>query len=135
MRSNNIGKKLFISIGMTLALMFLLPNAAPAQSRQTPAAAAQKSWNAFWAKFSRAVKNKDRQTIIALTSKKFFSAGGETIEEWISEPSWAELEESVNAGTKDFRENKKEIWRITHDNYLLFVYEKKGWRFYGGQAA
>ena len=123
--------KKHLLIAAVLAVFILIPNAARAQT-QSELRAAEKSWNAFWTKFSAAVRTKNRKAFVALTSKNFKSGGGETIHEWLDYNPWRDLRSSVNRGTKSYVEYKPEIWRITRDEGLLFVYEKKkGWRFFG----
>ena len=118
-------------IAPVLAVFILLPAAAQAQT-QSELRAAEKNWNAFWTKFSAAVRTKNRKAFIALTSDDFKSGGGETIREWLDYNPWRDLRSSVRRGTKRYVEYKPEIWRITRDEGLLFVYEKKkGWRFFG----
>jgi hypothetical protein len=129
----NTGKKIFIALGFALALMILFPASIRAQTATQKAA--DKSWNAFWSKFTKVVRTKDKKGFIALTSKEFTSAGGETIEEWVEYGQWDEWLASVRQGTKNFRWDGRKIRRITQDNYLVFVYEKKGWRFAWAMAA
>jgi hypothetical protein len=134
MKIFNISKKVFISSGLILIFMFALANSSPAQSAVTKKAAA-KSWNAFWTKFTQVVKTKNRKAFIALTTKDYKDAGGGTIEDWLSATPWSELRASVNKGTKKYSFEDGQVWRITGDEYLLFVFEKGRWRFYGGLVA
>ncbi|HRH41494.1 MAG TPA: hypothetical protein PKY82_07595 [Pyrinomonadaceae bacterium] len=128
-----MSKKVIISSGLILILMFVSAGFTQAQSAATKKAAT-KSWNSFWTKFSTAVKNKDRKTFIALTRKDFQDAGGGTLKEWLDSTSWSRLRNSVNKGTKDYSHGK-EIGRITKNKDLIFVYGKNGWRFFGELVA
>lgn len=113
-----------------LTVFIALPNAVPAQSPAVKKAA-QTSWNAFWVKFSRVVKDKDRKGLAALTSKNFFTAGGDTLDTWFDGTSWREIQRSVNRGTMSHGSARGEVWRITRDKTLLFVFKNNRWRFYG----
>lgn len=124
-------KRLFIIL--ILAIFIAAPNITQAQSAATKKAA-DKSWNAFWMKFSNVVKNKDRKGLIALTRKDFQDAGGGSIEEWMDSASWSRLRNSVNKGTKDYSHGR-EIGRITRNKDLIFIYGKNGWRFFGELVA
>lgn len=126
-------KKVIISSGLILILMFVSAGFAQAQSTATKKASA-KSWNAFWMKFSKVVKNKDRKGFIALTRKDFQDAGGGNIEVWIDSASWSRLKSSVNKGTKDYSHGR-EIGRITRNKDLIFIYGKNGWHFFGELVA
>lgn len=128
-----IFRKVIISSGLILILMFVSASFAQAQTPATKKAAA-KSWNVFWTKFTTAVKTKNRKTFIALTRKDFQDAGGSTIEEWIDNVSWSELRKSVNRGTMDYNHGR-EIGRITKNRDLIFIYGKNGWRFFGELVA
>ena len=124
-------RKNFLLI-LVLSFFIMIPNSAPAQSLKMRNAAS-KSWNTFWGKFSTAVKNKDRKTIVALAAKDFFTAGGETVQEWFDgwSNNWREVRKSVNGGTMSHGFQDKKIWRITRDKNLLFVFEDNRWSFYG----
>ena len=125
--------KKYLFIILILALFAVTPNFIQAQSAATKKVAT-KSWNAFWTKFSTAVKNKYRKTFIALTRKGFFDAGGSNIEEWIDNVSWSRLRSSIKKGTKDYSHGR-EIARITRNRDLIFEYGKNGWRFFGELVA
>ena len=126
-------KKVIISSGLILILMFVSAGFAQAQTPATKKAAS-KTWNTFWMKFSKAVKTKDRKGFIALTRKGFQDAGGSNINEWIDSASWSRLRNSVNKGTKDYSHGR-EIGRITRNKDLIFIYGKNGWRFFGELVA
>jgi hypothetical protein len=99
--------------------------------------AADKSWNAFWAKFSTAVKTKNRSTIKAMTAKDFSDGGGgDTVAEWMKytldkNNSWGDFQNSVKKGTKTYNSGDGKPWRITKDNQFLFVYKNNRWQFFG----
>lgn len=125
--------KKILFVVLILAVFIAIPNITKAQSSATQKAAA-KSWNAFWAKFSKAVKNKDRKGFIALTRKGFMDAGGSNIKEWLDSTSWSRLRNSVNKGTKDYSHGR-EIGRITKNGDLIFEFGKNGWKFFGELVA
>jgi hypothetical protein len=127
-------KKIIISSGLILIFMFVSAGFAQAQSAATKKAAS-KSWNAFWTKFSTAVKTKNRKAFISLAIKGFEDPGGFNIEQWLDSTSWSRLRNSVNKGTKDYSPGSKKVMRITRNRDLIFVYEKKGWRFLGALVA
>lgn len=128
-----INFKKYLFIVLIIAVFIAIPNITKAQSSATQKAAA-KSWNAFWAKFSKVVKNKDPKGFIALTRKDFQDAGGSNIKEWIDSASWSRLRNSVNKGTKNYSHGK-EIGRITRNRDLIFIYGKNGWLFWGELVA
>lgn len=121
-------KKILFSGGLSL---ILLVGFAFGQSNQT---AANKSWNAYWTKFNRAVKTKNRQALIALTSKRFFSPSGETISELLNKNDWRWLKNSVKNGTKPHT-CRKLICRRTRnkivESSLVFIFENNRWGFIG----
>lgn len=122
-------KKILFSGGLSL---ILLVGFAFGQSNQT---AANKSWNAYWTKFNRAVKTKNRQALIAMTSKRFFSPSGETISQLLNQRSmWQMLRNSVKNGTK-IHKCQKLTCRITRntivESSLVFVFENNRWSFIG----
>ena len=133
MKILNFAKKTLVAGIMSLGLLIVFSGFASAQSWNTKKAA-EKSWNTFWTKFSRVVKNKDRKGFIALTRKGFMDAGGGGIEDWIDSTSWSRLRNSVNKGTKDYSHGR-EIGRITKNRDLIFIYGKNGWRFFGELVA
>ncbi len=101
------------------------------QSNQT---AANKSWNAYWTKFNMAVKTKNRQSLIALTSPKFFSPSGETIGELLKNNDWRWLKNSVKSGTKPHTCRKLTCRRTRNaivESSLVFVFENNRWGFIG----
>lgn len=124
-------KQLFISIGLTLAFILIFSVLTLARSNQS---AANKSWNGYWTKFNTAVKTKNHRSIIALTSKRFFSPDGEKIGSWLKdENNWRRLKKSLKKGTRSF--NCKGICRITRNVDstfgMVFVFENNRWSFIG----
>jgi hypothetical protein len=125
-------KRLLIVSAISVLVVFPVFVSAQSQKIKT---AANKSWSSFWTKFSVAVKTKNRQSFIALTSKNFTSGGGETVSEWLEQTSWTEIRKSVAKGTKPNGFDEGKIWRITKDNNLIFVFENGRWGFFGQQIA
>lgn len=127
-----IFKMILFSGGLSLILMIVSAGFAFGQSNQT----ANKSWNAFWTKFNTAVKTKNRKSLIALTSKKFFSPSGETIGELLNKNDWRWLKNSVKYGTKAHT-CRKLICRITRnpkaevEASLVFAFENNRWGLIG----
>lgn len=128
-----IFRKILISSGFILILMFVSATFTQAQSAAAKKAAI-KTWNAFWMKFTKVVKNEDRKGFIALTREDFQDVGGSNIEEWIDSASWSRLRNSVKKGTKDYSHGR-ELGRITRNKDLIFIYGKNGWRFFGELVA
>lgn len=131
MKGLKIGKKMLILGG--LILMIVLSDVISAQQLQQNDA--NKSWNTFWTKFKMAVKTKNRKSVIALTSKKFFSPSGETISQLLNQRyMWNLLKDSVKTGTKPHTCRKLPC-RITRnqivESSLLFVFENNRWSFIG----
>jgi len=124
-------QKLLFSGGLSLALVILSVGFAFGQSNQ---AVANKSWNDYWTKFKTAVKTKNRKSMIALTSKRFFSPSGETIGELLNYNDWRWLKNSVKNGTKPHTCRKLPC-RITRnavvESSLVFVFENNRWGFIG----
>lgn len=127
---NTFRKNLLIVF--VLFIFALMPALVPAQNSAAKVTA-NKSWNAFWVKFSAAVSNKDRQAVIVLSAQNFYTPGGQTVEAWLDHPndSWRRLQKSVDQGTKDHTSNRSLIWRITRDRNLIFGFINNRWQFYG----
>jgi hypothetical protein len=105
----------------------------PAFQAQAQNAAADKSWNSFWTKFSTAVKQKNRVALKSLmvSEREFYpGGGGGTRDEWLNLVSWSELQKSVRSGIKADRTYGKP-GRTTRDNWLIFAYTGGRWRFMG----
>lgn len=119
-------------ISLLLLLIFLLvPSVSYAQS------SASKSWNAFWTKFSAAVKRKNKVAVKRLMSSEseFFSGGGsENRSEWLQmiddRRAWSDLQKSVASGTVAYNEGGR-TGRITKDRVLIFQYFGGKWQFVG----
>lgn len=116
----------------TLWLLFLLlvPTLAYSQS------AADKSWNAFWSRFSTAVKTKNRAAIKSMASTRFtWHDVDDRVSAWLKNldksRSWYMVQNSVDKGTVPYNSGERKPWRVTRDDHLLFVYEGGRWRFYG----
>ncbi len=120
-------KKLQIFI---LAFCLLVPITASAQT------SANSSWIDFWTKFSAAVNSKNRAAVknLMISERDFYSAGGETRDQWLASVSWAELKQSVRTGVKVKKFDGKP-GRITKDNYLIFAFTGGKWRFIGVMVA
>ena len=118
-------KKLRILI---LGFCLLIPASAFAQT-----STANRSWGAFWTKFSAAVNTRNRTNLKSLmaSEKDFFSGGGgETRDQWLRAVSWSELQKSVKKGVKNYNYDGKP-GRVTKDNYLVFAFTGGKWRFMG----
>jgi hypothetical protein len=122
---------------LILLLFLFVPSVSFAQTKQT-IESANKTWNTFWTKFSKAVKNKNRVAIKTMASKNF-EGGTEDVATWLKrldkEKLWYLVQNSVNKGVTSFIsiENKRPA-RYTLDSQgyeLYFEYEKNGWRFTG----
>lgn len=93
--------------------------------------AADRSWNAFYTKFSNAIKTKNRSAIRAMADKGF---GGRcanvSVNEWMkgldSQKLWGEVIKSINKGTTVSSDRKERI----ADNYLIFRFINGKWTFY-----
>ena len=126
--------KAVISCGLVLAALAVFSTFSVAQSAATKNKAS-KSWNAFWTKFSTGVRNKDGKALIALTTRHYHNAGGEPINEWVQGSPWSDLKAAINKGTKPYDGHDKQVWRVTKNDYLLFVFENGRWVFYGELVA
>ena len=81
---------------VALALLFILPPAAPAQ--RSTAASAQRAWAPFFRTFRAAVKRRDREALRGMMSGDFYfhSSGGD------------------DNGDGDSRDEALEYWTVTH---------------------
>jgi hypothetical protein len=127
-------REAIISCGLILAGIAVFSTFSVAQSAATKSKAS-KSWSAFWTKFGTVVRNKDRKTFVDLTTEHYHNAGGETINEWLQGAPWGDLKAAINKGTKPYNGHDKQVWRVTKNDYLLFVFEKGRWVFYGELVA
>ncbi len=116
---------------LTWVFCLFLPVSAFAQTT-----AANRSWNAFWTKFSSAINAKNRAGVksMMVAERDFDSAGGETRDQWLASVQWSELKKSVRKGVKVQGYDGKP-GRISRDNFLLFAYIGGRWRFVGVQVA
>ncbi len=116
---------------LTLVFCLLFPVSALAQT-----ADANRSWNAFWTKFSAAVNAKNKAAVksMMVAERDFDSAGGETRDQWLASVQWSDLKRSVRKGVKVQSYDGKP-GRVSKDNYLLFEYTGGRWRFIGPQVA
>jgi hypothetical protein len=120
---------------LLLLLFLFVPSASFAQSKRTTETA-NKTWDAFWSKFSTAVKNKNKATIKSLASSRFtWHDADDTVSAWLknldSSKLWYLVQNSVKKGTMTYDSGEKKPWQVTRDNHLLFVFENGSWRFYG----
>jgi hypothetical protein len=98
---------------------------------------AEKSWQPFWAKFSKAIYTKDFKTLEQLSSADFFDAGGDTPKFWfevLMADKWNLVKKAVMSGTRPLEmDDRKDIERITIKyGDMIFRFEKDNkWRFVG----
>lgn len=117
---------------LVLVLVLMIPATTFAQ-----APAANRNWNAFWAKFTSAVNRKSRASVKSLmaSEKDFFSGGGgESRDEWLTmveeQKWWGLLQKSVRRGVKNYNYDGKP-GRVTKNDHLIFAYIGGRWRFTG----
>jgi hypothetical protein len=98
---------------------------------------ANKSWLAFWTKFSTAVKNKDRVAVkrLMVPEEDFMDGGGiETRDEYLErldkDRSWGLLQRSIVKGTTTYNYGDTNQ-RSTKDGHLVFHFVNGMWRFVG----
>lgn len=119
----NFGKFAFF----TAILILVFSNVSFAQN-----AMANKSWNAFWTKFSAAAKAKNVSALLRLSvSENDFSNGGAAgnRRQLIGE-SLGLIKDSVSRGTMPYTDSRRPA-RITKNNALIFEYINKRWWFIG----
>jgi hypothetical protein len=133
-KRTNLAIRGLLFAALATGILILTPVAGMAQSAATKSKAS-KSWNAFWTKFGTIVRNKDGKALIALTTKHYHNAGGETIKEWVQGAPWSDLKAAINKGTRPYDGHDKQVWRVTKNDYLLFVFEDGRWVFYGELVA
>ncbi|HEX8174099.1 MAG TPA: hypothetical protein VF543_03150 [Pyrinomonadaceae bacterium] len=99
---------------------------------------ANKSWQAFWAKFSNAIYKKDFKTLIQLSSAdaEFFDGGGGgTSQDWFNMMSseWGLVKKAVTSGVGKIETFEGQISRSTTKHIpMIFSFEKDNkWRFSG----
>ncbi len=87
--------------------------------------AANKTWNAFWSRFSTAVKNKNRAAVKAMASSRFtwHEAYDDSVSAWIQNLDKNKLrhlvQNSVKKGTVSYDAGEKKPWRVTSDNHCF----------------
>lgn len=115
---------------LTLVFCLLLPVSAFSQT-----AAASRSWNAYWTKFSAAINSKNKAAVksMMVAERDFDSPGGETRDQWLASVDWSDLKRSVRRGVK-FHSYDGKPGRISKDNFLLFEYTGGRWKFIGVQV-
>jgi hypothetical protein len=117
---------------LLLLLFLLVPSVSYAQTKT-----ANKSWNAFWTKFSAAVNKKNHIVLKSLmaSEKDFFSGGNQTPDEWLQglkdEKNYCSiLQKSVRLGTEpDKRPGVPTC--VTKDEKFGFRFIGGRWRFMG----
>lgn len=116
---------------LTLVFCLLFPVSAFAQT-----ADANRSWSAFWTKFSAAINSGNKASVksMMIAERDFDAGGGETRSQWLASVQWSDLKRSVRKGVKAKNYDGKP-GRISRDNYLLFAYIGGRWRFVGVQIA
>lgn len=119
-----------------ISFLFLLvslcvPYVASAQSSAT------KSWSAFWAQFSSAVRTKNRALVKNLMAyeSEFSPGGGNTgRDDWLDmlgdSNMWKDVQRSVAKGVVNYSNGGKP-GRIMRDRNLIFQYLHAKWRFVG----
>ena len=126
----------FLALVLTLGIFTAMSANASAQSAATKNAASR-SWSAFWVKFTKAVKNKSKKQVAALASRDFTQRRDETVYQWFQHQSWRSIQNSVSKGTKrhGVSGDGLEIYRITSNNHLMFVFANGRWGFFGDEIA
>lgn len=95
-----------------------------------------RSWDAFWSRFSAAIRNKNRAAIKSMASSRFDLPNiDNTVSGWIRNLDrnnlWSLVQNSVNKGTTSCDSVDGRPCRCTRDNHLYFVFENGRWRFSG----
>jgi hypothetical protein len=125
-----------------LLFFLLVPSLTFAQTSRSNWAAANASWQSFYAKFRAAVNKRDRAAMLRMMPDDFFDGGGgETASEWLQfidknakNGSWRDLQKSFAQGTGINRNwnNKGIPTRVTKDNGYYFEFRRdKRWYFAG----
>lgn len=115
---------------LLLAIVLFIPSVATAQT-----SAANKSWSAFWTRFSAAVLNKDRSAIRGMARKGFGTeCANISVNEWMrnldSRRLWGQVQRSVSGGTHSYNGIGKVPGRVTRDDFLIFGYSNGRWYFW-----
>lgn len=99
---------------------------------------AEKSWQAFWTKFSNAIYRKDFKTLIQLSSADadfFDGGGGGTSQDWFNMMSseWGLVRKAVMSGVGKIEILEGQISRSTNKHIpMIFSFEKDNkWHFSG----
>jgi hypothetical protein len=123
--------KNIMKIILPIALVLFLASVSFGQS------SADKSWNSFYAKFSNAVKNKNKKTIKSMADSDFFDGGGgATVTVWMKTTLdrgnlWTYFYNALKQGAKNYDSGERKPWKITKNNEFLFVYKNGRWQFHG----
>lgn len=93
-------------------------------------------WDAFWSRFSAAVRNKNRAAIKSMASNDFdWIAADNSIGAWIRNLDrnnlWYLVQNSVSKGTMSCDSVDKKPSRCTRDGHLIFVFKNSTWHFSG----
>ncbi|HEX8096458.1 MAG TPA: hypothetical protein VF507_00420 [Pyrinomonadaceae bacterium] len=119
-----------------LIVFLLVPLSAFAQGQRSVRAEANRNWQGFWTKFSRAMKQRDHEALKSMVSDDFFDGGGGgTAADYIKEidlaKSWRAHQRSVALGTRPYRYRGRPA-RVTKNDHLFFEFGKDGqWRWAG----
>lgn len=103
---------------------------------QTRLTSISQDWDAFWSRFSAAVRNKNRMAIKSMASSRFdWQAIDNSIGAWIRNLDrnnlWYLVQNSVNKGTMSCDPIDGRPCRRTRDSHLYFVFEHSRWHFSG----
>lgn len=119
-----------------LLLLVVVPSADCVQS------AAERRWKPFWARFTAAVKQRNKAAVKRLmVSAESFSDGsggvpdGDPRDGWLQmvdrKKLWGAIQVTLSKGTKPYDSGEDTPWRVTRDKSMLFVFENGTWRFFG----
>jgi len=99
---------------------------------------ADKSWQAFWTKFSGAIHQKNTKTLVQLSSADadfFDGGGGGTSQDWFEMMSseWGRVKKAIMSGVGKIEISEGQISRSTNKHIpMIFSFEKDNkWRFSG----
>lgn len=125
-----------------LILLLLLSPAAFGQTSRASSSDASQSWSSFWRSITTAINKKDRNSLLKVMPKDFFSGGGgQSPKEWLDyidenekRGSWRDLRRSFTKGTRVHKEWSADgtLTRVTTDNGYYFEFRKDNkWYFAG----